>query len=356
MVNFTILAGGYTPSIATYLFSPEVPALSLLNTWATGENPSWVTAHPDIPNIIYAVNEIAAGALQSFIVDDQDALTPALSTVPSGGDSPAFAVALSTGEVAVVNYAGGNGRIIPTVPPGLLFVDEAPIITFPAPENGVSHPHMALEYGEEVFVPDLGADTIWRLARGSPFDNYRIWGSIPQPKGSGPRHIAIYENRLYTLHELASTLSVQKIPEPPNGTSSIIASVSITPLDAPPGAIFAAAEILIPPPSVHFPIPYIYVSNRNKGVVDPRGDTIAIFEHITDGRSGEGLQLVQQVYTGLNQIRGMEFGPPPHEYLVASGFEGSAGVVILRRTEQGRNMEIVARNVEIPTRTSFVWL
>jgi hypothetical protein len=33
---------------------------------------------------------------------------------------------------------------------------------------------------------------IWRLARDECSDYYEIQGSIPQPKGSGPRHIAIY--------------------------------------------------------------------------------------------------------------------------------------------------------------------
>lgn len=132
--------------------------------------------------------------------------------------------------------------------------------------------------------------------------------------------------------------------------------MSITPPNPPAAAQFAAAEILIPPPSPQFPIPYIYVSNRNTGTLDPRGDTIAIFEHVNKDESNEGLELIQQVYTGLDQIRGMEFGPEPCEFLAASGVQGSAGVIILRRTDQGRNLEIVARNLDVPTRTSFVWL
>lgn len=76
-------------------------------------------------------------------------------TISSGGDSPAFAVALSTGQVAVVNYNGANGRVVPTTSP-LQFADSAaPIITFPPPAGGVSHPHMVLEYGKELLVPDL---------------------------------------------------------------------------------------------------------------------------------------------------------------------------------------------------------
>ncbi|KAK2467915.1 hypothetical protein APHAL10511_000210 [Amanita phalloides] len=360
MVNFTILAGGYDIFMAVYLFSSETCTLNLVNKWPTGPNCSWLSALPDNKHIIYAVNELqhGEGALQSFVVDDQGKLLVNGSTVSSGGKSPPFTVALSTGEVAVVNYSGGNGRTIPTIPPGLSFLDLEPTITFPRPVNGTSHPHMALEYRNEIFIPDLGADTIWRLARSSPslFGGYTIQGSIPQPQGSGPRHIAIFDDKLYTLHELSSTLTVQDIPAGPNGTSSIIASVSIIPPNPPAGAHFAAAEILIPPPSAEFPIPYIYVSNRNTGVLDPRGDAIAIFEHVNKNQPDEGLQLVRHVYTGLDQIRGMEFGPSPSEYLVASGYQGSGGVVMLRRNDTGKDMDIVARNTDILTRTSFVWL
>lgn len=56
----------------------------------------------------------------------------------------------------------------------------------------------------------------------------------------------------------------------------------------------------------------------------------------------------------------MEIGPADErggdEYLITSGFAGTAGVLMYRRTEGGRNLELVARNLDIPTRTSFVWL
>jgi hypothetical protein len=73
--------------------------------------------------------------------------------------------------------------------------------------------------------------------------------------GSGPRHIAIAHRTLFTLHELASTLTAQPVPTAaaPNATSTIRASVSIVPEDAPAGSTFAAAEILIPEPSTVFP-------------------------------------------------------------------------------------------------------
>ena len=164
---------------------------------------------------------------------------------------------------------------------------------------------------------------------------------------------------MFAVHELASTLSVQTIPPPPNGTSTTFATVSIVPSGPAPGALWAGAEVLIPKPTLKFPTPYIYVSNRNTGVQTPTGDSIAIFEHVNQGRPDESLVLVNQVFTGLDQIRGMEFGNEAQggdEFLMAGGVAGTAGVIVLRRTEGGRNLEIVARNLDIPTRTSFVWL
>ena len=52
---------------------------------------------------------------------------------------------------------------------------------------------MAVQHGDEVLVPDLGADKIWRLIQSSestPAD-WVIQGQIEQPEGSGPRHIAL---------------------------------------------------------------------------------------------------------------------------------------------------------------------
>jgi len=357
MVSFTILAGGYDVFVATYLFNAATSSLTLQSKSPTGSNPSWISLHPTNRSLLYAVNENSPGALQSFGIDSKGVLSSAIDTVASGGNSPAFATALSTGAVAVMNYDSGNGRIISTTLKGTKFDQASPTITFPKPAETVSHPHMALEHKDEVLVPDLGGDMIWRLKSGA--DGYQIQGSIPQPQGSGPRHIAIFNDRLFTIHELASTLSVQNIPPAPNGTVTTFASVSIIPPNPPAGAVYAAAEVLIPAPSAKFPIPYIYVSNRNTGTQAPEGDPIAIFEHVNQGLPNEGLKLVKQVFTGLDQIRGMEFGNPEKggdEFLIAGGVAGTAGVIVLQRTEGGRNLEIVARNLDIPTRTSFVWL
>ena len=58
------------------------------------------------------------------------------------------------------------------------------------------------------------------------------------------------------------------------------------------------------------------------------------------------------MYTGLDQIRGMEFGGDQSEFLVASGVAGNAGVIMLKRTKGGADLEIVAKVLAYPTNTS----
>lgn len=52
MVNFTILAGGYSSYILTYLFNTNTSALTLIANSTTGNNPSWIAAHPHDPSLI----------------------------------------------------------------------------------------------------------------------------------------------------------------------------------------------------------------------------------------------------------------------------------------------------------------
>jgi len=349
MVNFTILAGGYTSFVATYVFNSDTNVLSLIGQSNTNPNPSWVTLNPTNRSILYAVNEDTPGALQSFVVDSNGMLTPSIATVNSGGDAPAFTAPLSSGQVAIMNYNSGTGTIIPTTFDPMHFATNASTITFPA---SVSHPHMALQNGEEVLVPDLGADKIWRLVQASPSTpgTWKIQGDIQQPTGSGPRHIAIQNNYLFTLHELSSTLTSQVLPAAPNGTSSLISNFSIIPPNPPAGSAFAAAEILYPTTNYLLAGKYIYVSNRNTGTQDSRGDAITIFSVNDEG----ALSLVGYEYTGLDQIRGMNVFGPDLQYIIAGGY-AAGGVAVYQRTGAGEGLTLLARNTDLPTRTSFAW-
>ena len=199
-----------------------------------------------------------------------------------------------------------------------------------------------------------GGDTIWRLVPNQD-GVFSIGGEITQPTGSGPRHAAIYNDILITLHELSSTITSQHIPPLGQNSSDLISNLSIVPEDqaALAGAKFGAAEVLIPPPNESFPSTLVYASNRNIGPNDdPRGDSITVLTLDANGN----LKIINQFFTGLKQVRGMQFGGPDNMFLVASGVVGDGGVVVFQRTGQGADFVPVASNKDIPNLTSFVWV
>jgi 6-phosphogluconolactonase (cycloisomerase 2 family) len=258
-----------------------------------------------------------------------------------------------------MNYMGGNGRILSTVPgsPGK-FVDNAPVITFPKGSTNVSHPHETYEYKGELLIPDLGADQIWRLGKDNSTGQWSIRGNIPQSVGSGPRHVHVEDDYIYTVHELASTLTLRKLPPTPSNLTEIsyISNISTIPPQRPANARYQAAEILAPPATSQFPTRYIYVSNRNTGSTDTQnGDSIAVFQHVNKGTSGEKLQLVNQFFTGLSQPRGMNLDPTT-EYLVAGGVAALGGVRVFRRIDGGKSFQLVAQTNAVTTGTAFVWV
>ena len=111
-----------------------------------------------------------------------------------------------------------------------------------------------------------------------------------------------------------------------------------------------AAEILIPPLTTSFPTPYIYISNRNDP--SPEGDIISIF---SPGDRSDGLQLVNEVRTGLKHVRGILFGGNDGRYLVAGGAQGG-GVKVFERTDGGRGLREVVRNEGVEAPTGFAWV
>jgi len=301
MVNFTILAGGFTSFIATYVFDSDAGSLALVKQNPTGENPSWITGHRLNSSVLYAVNEVGpVGNLQSFLVDEEGSLT-LVDTASTGGNGPTYAEALTTGHVSALNFGSPNASFISTTPEDPARFVESPnaVVGFPVGE-GPSNPHQSLEFNGEVFVPDLGADKIWRLAPDGEA-GLKVQGQIDVAPGNGPRHIAIRDNVLFILHEKTSVLTAQVIPSAPNGTAlPVLANVSIVPPEAATiNGSFFAAEIVISNPSSAFPDPLIYVSNRNLGPdFDERGDTIAIFEFSTLTEGGNSTETGAPVPEG----------------------------------------------------------
>ena len=217
---------------------------------------------------------------------------------------------------------------------------------------------------DELLVPDLGDDKTLRLVK-SADGVWEVRGHISYNSGSGPRHVAFYGthpgrpsgqggtltnatgDNVYTVLELTSFVAAHKAPSLPAEPTFLISTpTKRNPLPHPNDML--AAEILIPTPNEHFPTPYLYVSNRNDP--SPEGDTISIFSI-----AGDALDLISEVATGLNHVRGIAFGGPDSELLVVGGTKGG-GVKIFQRVEGGKNLMQVAHDPSVQSPTGFAWL
>lgn len=340
------------------------------------------------------------GGISSFTISGSG-ICSKVASASSNGDAPAYMAAFTNGsevmamDVSVqtavedldssahlLQYNSGTGISYTLSSDKLQFTNPIPISKFPV---SVSHPHMVYQYGSEVFIPDLvsfyyalrpflshargsiqGGDTIWRLAKTG--NSWSIAGSIPQPTGSGPRHIQtkyapflplsgrkrlirqLYRgSMLFVLHELGNTLSSQPIPSSPSANSTTtISSLSTLPSDITNNysGRFHAGELILSPDGA-----FLYASNRDTATSpDSRGDSIAIFSVDSSGR----LSLLKQVFTGLQILRGMTLSPDG-TYIVAGG-QTAGGIVVYERVNGGADLSVVARNSGAPATTSYVWL
>jgi len=346
-MSFKLLVGGYTTFITALSFSTSptgAGSLTVLGQSPAGSNPSWIAANPTNTSVIYAAQENDAGQVLSFTLNPNTGSLTRTGTVSSGGSGPAYLAALASGEeIVVANYGSGSVSDI------LLGGDVSQLPSAPKQVLNVtgsgSHPHEIVEYlkGEELLVPDLGSDKVWRLTRGMG-GAWQFSGSIQQPTGSGPRHIVPLGGDLYTLHETANTLTQQTLP--PLGSAiepTTIATLSILPEGA--SASMAAGELLLSPQNDKFPTQYLYATNRLD--TNPEGDTIAIF-------SLNPLTLVKQFRTGLMQLRGAAIGGPDGAYLVAGGLVGG-GVAVFERIDGGADLQVVARLPTVLNSSAFVF-
>jgi len=356
MVKLNLLAGGNNIAfIASYLFDSDARTLALTQKNPSGQNTSWLERSLVDNSVLYAVNEVEAGVVQSFTIFENGTLSGAASSLKTGGNGPTHIFPSPSGQVSVVNFIGGNGVTASAVKNGTGF-GEPSSLTFPViGAGGASRPHQVLPFENELFVPDAAGDTVWRLVPNNKSGGFSVGGEITQPAGSGPRHAVVRNGLLVTIHDTSNTITSQLIPDLGTKNSTVISDLSIIPKDQAnlKGATFSAAEVLLPPPNGQFPTTLVYASNRNLGKnLDPRGDSIAVFNMSAEGK----LQLLNQFFTGLQQVRGMRFGGPDDRFLVASGAVGDGGVVVFERVKQGTDFAVVASNKEVPNLTSLVWL
>ncbi|KIK70655.1 hypothetical protein GYMLUDRAFT_65871 [Collybiopsis luxurians FD-317 M1] len=353
-MSFTILAGSYSNDVYSLFFDSEFNSLKLKSSLKVGFHPSWIAYHPEDKSLVFAGLEQEQGKIVAIKYDPQwKGMVVAQSS--SGGKDPC-SVTIVKDELLIANYSSGSVSVLPVSKDAPYILAEAPttIITLNGcgpnkDRQGSPHTHQVFynRGTNEILVPDLGGDRVYRLKKASD-GAWKIDSHIDNEAGSGPRHVAIHEGYVYTVLELTSCIAKHTLP-PSRGHVDFIAKVP-TMINPPPlPNDMLAAEILIPKPNTTYTVPYMYVSNRN----DPsaEGDSVAIFSITKPGAP----VLIAEVRTGLRHLRGMEFGGPDDKYLVAGGVN-SGGIRIFERTEGGKNLRFVAQEANVKAPTGFLWV
>jgi len=349
MVN-RILVASYTTSVQSLEFDESAATLTAHSTLEVGFHPSWLEFYPSDHSLVFAGLEQTEGKIVA-VKYDESGNGSVVAEISSGGADPCSLVATKD-ELFVANYSSGSLSVLPITsqPPYFL---ESPATTElhgsgpnrERQQSSHAHQVLLLQRSGELLVADLGADCVCRFAQQG--GAWIMQGQVRYDPGSGPRHTAVYDGALYTLLELSSCLSKHRFPALPAEPSLIaVNSTMSNPPTAPHDML--AAELLIPEPNSSFSTPYAYVSNRNDP--SPDGDTIAIFSI-----SGDALELVAEVSTGLKHLRGMVFGGVDDKWLVAGGAQGG-GVKVFERIDGGKGLKLLAANSAIEAPTGFLWV
>jgi 6-phosphogluconolactonase len=275
---YTAETGGEGAGITLMHRDPSTGDLTPAGVAARTPSPSFLARHPDRP-VLYAANELDAGAVTAFAVAADGSLSELVSR-PTGGAHPCHVAVTPDGRhLLAANYSSGSVSLHPLDTDGrpaertdLLQLDGRG----PDPERQEGpHAHMVAPGPDgDVLIVDLGSDRVWHC-RLDPRSG-RLTGTGPavvtQP-GTGPRHLRrTPDGTLLLVGELNAELSWYR---PGPGGLQKAGSVPATTRD---GTDF--------PSELTTDGRFVYVANRGP-------DTVSVF-----GWDGEAATPVAEVPTG----------------------------------------------------------
>lgn len=357
MMCYRILVASYTDGLTSLLFDPKGPTLKVISELKVGNRPSWLTAHPDDPTLIFTGLEVSDGTAIALKFD-KDGNGTVVGQIPSGGADPASLLA-TTDALLVGNYSSGSILVAPVSASPPYFTEHPKPSLLQLKGTGpnlqrqeCSHPHhvVSIPGRPEYLIPDLGSDRTWRVVR-EPSGELTVKGEVVYDPGSGPRHVVFHEDILYTLNELTNTLTAHHLPPLP-AEPTLLSTTST--LHRPPEELetlseLLAAELLLAPALTDGDPPFLYASNRNDP--SPEGDTLAIFSL----EKPEAPAFVAEVRTGLRHLRAAAIVGEDGRWVVLGGTWGG-GVKVYERVDGGRALREVASLPGVEQPTAFLWL
>jgi 6-phosphogluconolactonase len=371
--------GCYTPNgLGIYLFRVEadggltqIKVFTTLNpspTSVSATNPSWLSFNPAKTHL-YAANEIGnfnnipAGAVSAFSINQATGDLAFLNTVSSQGRGPAHLSVDPSGRyVLVSNYGGGNCAVIPLLsdgslgsatdvqadanactpgpcPLGPVIAQEAPPGSFARSGHDAPHAHMIETdpAGNYAIATDLGLDIVivWKFDRST--GRLLAPHTFPTSPGAGPRHFAFHPNGVwfYLLNEEASTLAFMTY-DPSTGALQPVDEIPTLP-PAFVGTNFTS-EIMVSPDGS-----FIYAANRLH-------DTIAVFSIDRDGHP----ELIDEEWTRGDYPRSFNIDPSGRYMYVCN--QRSDAVTTFRLDGNGRHLRFTGRYTPVGSPASIIFL
>ena len=288
--------------IYVFRMNPSTGGLTLLQI-AEIPNPSYLALDPTQLHL-YSVNEMTAGAVSAFVINQANGMLSFLNMMPTNGqDTTHLSVQPSGQYLFAASYTSGSFQVFRINSDGSIgdLTDNFQSVgngtgPNPARQEG-PHAHQILTDldGNHVFGVDLGADKVnlWNLDpnAGTLNPNTVLYAGIAS--GSGPRHMAFHPDRqhAYVLSELASSVTVFDY-DPVRAAFIWQQTISALPTDF--TGTNTAAEIRIHPSGR-----FLYTTNRGH-------NSVAMFE--IEPETG-GLEVIGWESTRGEWPRGMNIDP-----------------------------------------------
>ncbi|ODN97479.1 hypothetical protein L198_04046 [Cryptococcus wingfieldii CBS 7118] len=353
-----ILLGTHGSEIHSVVFDDEEKTLKRGVSTETGKQPSWLIRHPDPQqrDLVYANQWVDSKIRVYRLVDDQGQLE-LLGEAESGGEGPThMAILKDASHIVIAHYVSGNVTLLPLSPDGL-FAELKPSHSWTPPHapqkhhrQQSSHVHQIVLFEDEIIVPDLGSNVVWRLKWDG--QEIQLKGEIGGfEEGDGPRHCVIHPDGLYiyVLSEISSHLTVHALSTagPPVKRFSLLPPKD----DGAPRPTGASEIVLLPALSAHGPL-LLIASNRDSPVSE--NDTLALFS--VSPTQGDLISRKEEGWAkGLGRhLRGVS-SDASGRWVVVLGRDAGGVKVFERAGEDGLELKEVGR-MEVDNTVAPLWV
>ena len=217
--KFIMYIGTYTNAgedgEGVYTLEMDAATGEIIHAGSTGNinNPSYLRVAGDcLYTVMEEFGDEKAGGIAAYKIEENGGLTFCDKKTISQRGACHLDVSADRKFLAAANYGEGSVTLLNLNPDGTLG-DVAAIYPLSGKlgpnlkRQAHSHAHCAMFNGRELFVADLGTDTVFcfNLNGGLTLNEKR---SFPVKPGAGPRHLAQNGAYIYCANELTSDVSV----------------------------------------------------------------------------------------------------------------------------------------------------